>query len=234
MRQALITASVLALMATATSSAGTANGLHDDAHPIGIAAWEIDDVAVERRDERLSETGPTTPLPVVQDGDRVMYLVRVVDQTGDADLQLNFNSPGHAYVLGSASGGSCEAPAEAAPGIFQHSCTVSVGDDGSGDLFVTYEITATSDQDCENPAGEPDVVTLVVSEPIRAASDLRLCAGEAAAPAATPAPAETPAAGLPDTAMAADSAGVAPPNAIIGIAAVLLFIGSLVPLLRRP
>lgn len=225
MRRLLMTgAGALALVASSTIATGPVRALHEDGHPVGIAAWEIDGRAVDGREEAL-ESGSTTPLPTVQQGERVTYLVRIVDQTDDAAIQLSFNSPGHAYVLGSASGGSCEAPADVAPGMFQHACVIAVGDDGSGDLSVTYEITAASDNACENPAGEPDIATLIVSEPARAASDVVVCSG-GAAPA-------TPAAALPDTAIATHPVEATRPNAIIGIGAVLLLIGSLVLLPRR-
>lgn len=225
MRRLLVTATgALAFVASSMIATGPVHALHESGHPLGIAAWEIDGAAVDEREEALQD-GSTTPLPTVEQGDRVTYLVRIVEQTDDAVIQLSFNSPGHAYVLGSASGGSCEAPSDVAPGMFQHTCVIAVGDDGSGDLSVTYEITAISDNDCENPAGEPDVVTLIVSGPVRAASDVWVCAG-----GAVPA---TPATALPDTAMAIDSAETARPNAIIGIGAVLLLIGSLVLLPRR-
>lgn len=224
MRLVVPATGALALMACSILATGPVHALHEDDHPVGIAAWEIDGVAVAGREDAL-ENGSTTPLPTVQQGDRVTYLVRIVDQADDAAIQLSFNSPGHAYVLGSASGGTCEAPAGVAPGGFQHSCVIAVGDDGSGDLFVTYEITASSSNNCENPTGEPEVVTLIVSEPVRAASDVVVCTGGSAA--GTPAPA------MPDTAMAGDAAEAARPNAMIGIGAVLLLIGSFVLLPRR-
>lgn len=230
MRRLLVTATgVLAFMASSMLTSGPAYALHEDAHPLGIAAWEIDGAAVDGRENAL-ENGSTTPLPTVQQGNRVIYLVRIVDQADDATIQLSFNSPGHAYVLGSASGGSCEAPAEVAPGMYQHNCVVAVGDDRSGDLSVTYEITASSNNDCVNPVGEPDVATLIVTEPVRAASDVRVCGGPAApAPSASP----TPAPALPDTAMATDAVEAARPNVIIGVGAVLLLIGSLALLPKR-
>lgn len=225
MRRLLVTAAgALALVVSSTIATGPVRALHEDGHPLGIAAWEIDGAAVDGRENAL-ENGSITPLPTVQRGDRVSYLVRIVDQADDATIQLSFSSPGHAYVLGSASGGSCEAPVEVAPGMFQHDCVIAVGDGGSGDLSVTYEITASSDDDCDNPTGEPDVVTLIVTEPARAASDVVVCGGVAAP--ATPAPA------LPDTAVATDAVEVARPNAMIGFGAVLLLIGSLVLLPRR-
>lgn len=230
MRRLLVTVTgAVALMASSMLTSGPAYALHEDAHPVGIAAWEIDGAAVDGRENAL-QNGSMTPLPTVQEGDRVTYRVRIVDQADDATIELSFNSPGHAYVLGLASGGSCEAPAEVAPGRFQHNCVIAVGDDGTGDLSVTYEITASSDNDCENPAGEPDVVTLIVTEPVRAASDVVVCAG-AAGPA--PSASATPAPALPDTAMTADAVEAARPNAIIGSGAVLLLIGSLVLLPRR-
>ncbi|MFN2419057.1 MAG: hypothetical protein ABR593_09060 [Candidatus Limnocylindria bacterium] len=229
-RRLFVTAiGALALVASSTIATGPVRALHEDGHPLGIAAWEIDGVGVDGRENAL-ENGSITPLPTVQRGDRVTYLVRIVDQADDATIQLSFNSPGHAYVLGSAPGGSCEAPAEVAPGMFQHDCVIAVGDGGSGDLSVTYEITASSDNGCDSPAGEPDVVTLIVTEPVRAASDVVVCGGFAApAPSAS----ATPAPALPDTAVTADAAEAARPNAIIGIGAVLLLLGSLVLLPRR-
>lgn len=229
-RLVLTTTGAIALALSSAMMAGTAFALHEEGQTVGIAAWEIDGSAVERRDDRLNETGSMTPLPTVQQGDRVTYLVRVVDQAEDASVQLSFNSPGHAFVLGSASGGSCETPDEVAPGIFQHSCLIAVGGDGSGDLLVTYEITASSDNDCLNPAGEPDVVTLIVNEPMRIASDVWVCGG-AAAPA--PTASATPAPALPDTATAMDPGETTRPSAIIGIGAVLMLIGSFVLLPRR-
>ncbi len=225
MRRLLGTAAgALALVASSTVAAGPVLALHQDGHPVGIAAWEIDGAPVDGREAAL-ENGSTAPLPNVQQGERVTYLVRIVDQNDGASIQLSFNSPGHAYVTGSASGGSCGAPVEAAPGMFQHGCVIAVGDDGSGDLSVTYEITAASDNGCGNTAAEPDVVTLVVSEPVRAASDVVVCGGDAAPP--------TPAPELPDTAMETDAVEAARLNAIIGIGAVLLLIGSLVLLRQR-
>lgn len=210
---------------------GTALALHDAAHPVGMAAWVVDGVAVDGREDRLNAVPEPMTLPVVQQDARVTYLVRAVDQSADVDIQLSFNSPGHAYVLGSASGGSCTAPAEAAPGIFQQACTVAIGDDGSGDLLVTYEITASSAQACDDTSGEPDVATLVLSEPQawRTASDVRVCASQAADPDPTP----TPATELPDTATALDATARAQPNAIIGFGALILLVGSLVLLPRR-
>jgi hypothetical protein len=214
------------------ASTGTAFALHEDGHWIGIAAWEIDGAPVAMRDQRLNEDGAETPLPRVQQGGRVSYLIRVVDQTDDVEIGLAFNSPGHAYVLGSASGGSCATPAEAAPGIFNQTCTVSVGDSGSGDLYVTYEITAASNDACDGSSGEQDTVTLVVSEPVRNASDVVVCAGSATAPTGSPVSTSSPAPALPDTALT-DSSEADRPNAAIALLATLLVLCSFTLLLRR-
>lgn len=229
MRMAIILSASMALAGTALSSASITHATHEEAHPVGLAAWEVDGVAVDQRAERLN--AEPADLVTVEEGDRVRYLVRLVDQSADVDIQLSFNSPGHAYVLGSASGGSCAAPFAAAPGIFQHSCTVAIGDDGSGDLLVTYEITASSEQACNETSGEPDVATLVLSEPQawRTASDVRVCGSQSAAPA----PTATPAGELPDTAAALDAAAPPRPDAIIGFGALILLVGSLVLLPRR-
>jgi len=221
-----------ALLAGSLASAGAAFALHEEGHWIGIAAWEIDGEPVAMRDQRLNEQGTETPLPTVQQGDRVTYLIRVVDQTDDVEIRLAFNSPGHAYVLGSASGGSCATPAEAAPGIFQQTCSVTVDGSGSGDLFVTYEITASSNDPCDGSAGEPDTVTLIVSEPVRNASDVVVCGGAASAPAGTSAPTSSPEPVLPDTAFA-DASAADRPNAVIGMLATLLVLGGITLLPRR-
>jgi hypothetical protein len=69
MRRGLVTArGIFAMTAAALTTAGPAHALHQNGHPVGIAAWDIDGVPVERREDRLSETGPTAPLPVVQEG----------------------------------------------------------------------------------------------------------------------------------------------------------------------
>jgi len=231
-RLVLGVAITFAVLAGSLASAGAAFALHEEGHSIGIAAWEIDGEPVAMRDSRLNEEGTETPLPTVQQGDRVTYLIRVVDQTDDVEIQLAFNSPGHAYVLGSASGGSCAAPAEAAPGIFHQTCSVAVDSSGSGDLFVTYEVTASSNDPCDGSAGEPDTVTLIVSEPVRNASDVVVCGGAASAPTGTSAPTGSPAPALPDTALI-DASTPDRPNAAIGVLATLLVLGGVTLLPRR-
>ncbi len=96
---------------------------------------------------------------------------------------------------------------------------------------LLYEITARSDQDCEDPSGEP-VAPLIRTEPQawRSTSDVRVCAGQQAAPR----PTATPASNLPDTATAGGMSDAAGLSVMIVIAAVLMLVGSVVLLLPRP
>lgn len=206
-------AMALALLVGGFSSSPTM-ALHEASHQVGIAAWTIDGEPVELREERLSDD--VAGVPEVQTRSRITYLVRVVDQADDLAIELGFNDPGHAYVLGSASGGTCQLPAQVAPGTFRQDCVVTVGDTGSGDLFVTFEITTPSTDQCGAPAGEPHVATLIVAEPQRHASDVHVCASERS---------------VPDTAMSPSVHEMS--NAAIALVAVVLVLGGVALLPRR-
>lgn len=229
MRRFIFTASALALAALLMSTPSTF-ALHEEAHQLGIAAWAINGEPVPDREGRLDGTVGGA-LPEVHTGDRVEYLVRVVDQSEALSIQLAFNHPGHAYVLGSASGGSCDAPAAAAPGIFHQDCVVAVDDDGSGNLLLTYEITEPSDDPCDGSAGEPVTATLIVTQPQRAVSDLHVCAAVAPAPAPPPSPTPSSVAPLPDTALADGSDRH--PSRGVGLAALIVLLGGATLLARR-
>ncbi len=221
-----LAATALALGISLAGGATATYALHEDSHWLAIAAWEVNGEPIERRETRLVDGGGG--VPEVRSGDRVRYLVRVEGQSEDVAIQLSFNDPGHAYVIGSASGGSCEAPVEAAPGAFQQACVVAVGDAGDGELLVTYEITRPSDRACGSAQGEPDVAALIVSQPMRHAADVHVCAASAAAPA----PSATPAPVIPNTATVATTSH--PSSALVVVAAVLLLIagGVLLPARR--